>query len=534
MAVPLALVKELSPLRFLEFCAVGLGITTVMGLGLFSILALINPWLKKQTKKFQEFVSVLLIGLSGAFRGVLVYQAINALNYKEPSSFLLRIGTSTTTTLLWLTAISVMVTSRKRFQDDYQALLRKAILELSYQGSSKDPHVISQKLEGELHEIEEVLRLAFKGGDLPNSRQSLLYGAASLKTLIEEKIRPLSHRLWIESASSLPKINIGTSLLESVKNLDLPAGPLAIFLALTSTINVTSTLGWRRGIFTTIVILVVVYSLITFYQEVIRPRLQQSYLTNALLLFIPGVVLSGTFYLSNKYLFLNDVKTLNLIYILIFLMAALLVSTFQLANRDRAKLLLEIEGLLIQGAGESEFQNRVANESVASYLHNSLQSELLSIARQMESSAERLDAQEFHNSLDLLMKRLNQPIKEDFNNFLSNPLDRLNKLPGAWRGIADITITIPHEVLQDRERNLLLVQCVEEAIANAVRHSKASAVFVEAILLDDQRVRLSVSNNGLAPKEESVGMGTAWLDHHAPNSWKRRISDEGTELVVTL
>jgi glucose-6-phosphate-specific signal transduction histidine kinase len=152
----------------------------------------------------------------------------------------------------------------------------------------------------------------------------------------------------------------------------------------------------------------------------------------------------------------------------------------------------------------------------------------------MESSAERLDAQEFHNSLDLLMKRLNQPIKEDFNNFLSNPLDRLNKLPSAWRGIADITMTIPHEVLQDRERNLLLVQCVEEAIANAVRHSKASTVYVEAILLDDQRVRLSISNNGLAPKEESVGMGTAWLDHHAPNSWKRRISDEGTELVVTL
>jgi signal transduction histidine kinase len=534
MAVPLALVKELSPLRFLEFCAVGLEITTVMGLGLFSVLALINPWLKKQTKKIQELISVLLIGLSGAFRGVLVFQAINALHYKEPSSFLLRIGTSTTTTLFWLTTISVMATSRKRFQDDYQALLRKAIVTLSYQGGPKDLRLISEKIDGEFHEIEEVLQLAFKDNAIPHSKESLLYGAASLKKVIEEKIRPLSHRLWIESASSLPKVNLGNSLLTSIKHLDLPAGPLAIFLALTSTINVTSTLGWRRGIFATVIILIEVYPLVSFYQKTLRPKLSRGYLVNSLLLLVPGLVLSGTFYLSNKYLFHNDVQALNLIYILIFLMAALLVSTFQLVNKDRAELLLEIEGLLIKSGSELEFRNRVANENVASYLHNSLQSELLSIARQMESSAERLDAQEFHNSLDLLMKRLNQPLKEDFDNFLSNPLDRLNKLPGAWRGIADINISIPHEVLQDRKRNLLLVQCVEEAIANAVRHSKASAVFVEAILLDDQRVRLSISNNGLAPKEESVGMGTAWLDHHAPNSWKRRISDEGTELVVTL
>jgi signal transduction histidine kinase len=246
------------------------------------------------------------------------------------------------------------------------------------------------------------------------------------------------------------------------------------------------------------------------------------------------VVLSGTFYLSNKYLFHNDVQALNLIYILIFLMAALLVSTFQLVNKDRAELLLEIEGLLIKGGSESEFHSRVANENVASYLHNSLQSELLSIARQMESSAERLDAEEFQGSLDLLMKRLNQPLKEDFNNFLNNPLDRLNKLQSAWRGIADIEVSIPSDVLQDHERNILIVQCIEEAIANAVRHSKANSVLVEAHLLESHKVRLSVTNNGAPLEGEETGLGSAWLDHHAPNSWNRRVTERGVELVVTF
>jgi signal transduction histidine kinase len=534
MAVPLALVKELSPLRFLEFCAIGVCITVVMGLGLFSALALINPWLAKISRQGQEILSIVLIGLSGAFRGLLVYGVINALHYKQPSSLLLRVGSSTTTTLFWLTAISVMVTSRNQFQNDYQALMRRAIVTLSYEGGSRDPHALSRKIEGELQKIEEVMQLAFKDNSLPDSRESLLYGAASLRKLIEERIRPLSHRLWIESASTLPKVNLGNSFLASLRNLDLPAGPLAIFLALTSTINVTSTLGWRRGIFTTIIILLEIYPLASIYQRSIRLKASQSYLVNLFLLLIPGSLLSGTFYLSNKYLFHNDVRALNLIYILIFLMAALLVSTYQLANKDRAQLLREIEEFLLRSGPESEFQNRVANESIASYLHNSLQSELFALAEQMESSADKLDEEGFQRSVELLIKRLKRPLKEDFDSFLNNPIARLNKLGRAWRGIANIQISIPDEVFQDHDRNILLVQCIEEAIANAVRHSKASDVSVTAIFLENQQVQLTVINNGGSLDSEGVGLGTAWLDHHAPNAWRRRITDHGAELVVTL
>ena len=93
---------------------------------------------------------------------------------------------------------------------------------------------------------------------------------------------------------------------------------------------------------------------------------------------------------------------------------------------------------------------------------------------------------------------------------------------------------IPNEVLENRERNILLVQCIEEAIANAVRHSKANSVKVTAQLLENQQVRLSIINNGGTFEDDGIGMGTAWLDHHAPNGWNRRVTDDGAELVVTL
>lgn len=534
MAVPLALVNQLSPLRFLEFCMIGLGITTLMGIGLFSLLSLINPRTSNLVRKQQELLSIAIIGVAGAFRGILIYYAIQTFHFIEPSNLLSRIGTSTTTTLLWLTAISVMLTSREKFLSDYEALLRRAIVTLSFQVSSETTSSISKQLEAELHEIEELLHVAFKDGDLPHTKRALLLGAATLKNLIEEKIRPLSHRLWIEGASSVPKVNISNSLVASIKDLDLPPAPLAIFLALTSTINITTTLGWQRGAFATVVILSEVYLLTNFYQQKIRPKNIGSFPRNTLLLLIPGLTLSGTFYISNKFLFHDDVTTLNLIYLLIFLMAALLVSGFQLANRDREKLLHDIESLLMEHGPDSEIRRSYMSENVASYLHNSLQSELLAIAGQMESSAERLDSEELKNSLDRLALRINQPIKDGLDNFLGNPLARLNKLPGAWRGIANIEISIPEEVLSDHKRNILLVQCIEEAIANAVRHSKASNVQVKAQLLEDRRVRLSVINDGEPLKAEGLGIGSAWLDFHAPHSWTRRVFEGGTDLVVTL
>jgi nitrate/nitrite-specific signal transduction histidine kinase len=104
----------------------------------------------------------------------------------------------------------------------------------------------------------------------------------------------------------------------------------------------------------------------------------------------------------------------------------------------------------------------------------------------------------------------------------------------AWKGIAEIDISIPANLLENQGRNLLLVQFVEEAIANAVRHANADRISVRAQLLPNQQVSFSIINNGITEGQDSVGMGTAWLNHHAPNSWSRRQTENGIELTITL
>jgi hypothetical protein len=534
LAVPLALVEQLSPMNFIFFCTIGLVITAVIGLLVLQFVALIDPWLKTRSRRTQEYISVSIIGASGALRGLLIFLAIEWFDFIQPSGIWTRIGTSAATALLWFTPIAIIVTSTQSFRTDYEKLLRNAILAISEKIDVRDSNSLPPKLEMDFLEIEDILGRALSVERPSNTSESLTLAAVWIKALIEEKIRPLSHRLWIESVSSPPKINIGTSVAESVRYLNIPPLPVALFLSLTTLINVSASIGWVRGVFGAGVILIEVYSLLDLYQRK-NSRIQAgNFATNTFLLLIPGLLLSLTFYLSNKFIFDYSFGFLNLIYVLMFLMVAIPVSTFQLANRDRGQLLTAIEENLLASGWLDEYQQKYLTRNAAAYLHNLLQSELLAISRHMENSANREKSVGLNQELIDLLSRLNRPIKDDFQKFLYDPVARLNRLQMAWKGIAEIDISIPANLLGNQGRNLLLVQFVEEAIANAVRHANADRISVRAHLLPNQQVRFSIINNGITEGQDSVGMGTAWLNHHAPNSWSRRQTENGIELTITL
>ena len=534
LAVPLALVDQLSPRNFLYFLGIGFGVTTAIGLIMLPYMLFSKTWLSNYTRKKQEVVSVLVIGLAGAFRGILIHYSTAWFGFEQPINIWTRIGASTATTLLWLTSITIFMTSRDNFKSDYEAILRKRIVETSEKIELVNLDLLPASLEAELLEIEKMLGAAF-GKDLPpTSRGSLTIAAVHIKQLIENTIRPLSHRLWIESVAIAPKVKIGTSFLGSIKFLNLPISPTLIFLVLSTVFNISSTVGLEQGIFATLVIIVEGFCMLTLFQKKIRNRTNGNLVFNGLLLLLPGLIFSSTFYLSNKYIFGRDFGLLNLIYVIIFLMVAVLVSSFELVKRDRGEILFMIESELMAFGQSSVLQEKYLYKNAASYLHNMLQSELLSITKQLETSSGVSDSLDTRIDIERLLDRFNRPIKEDFQKFINNPIDRLNRLQSAWKGIAEIEVAIPTHALKDHNRNILLVQIVEEAIANAIRHAGATQVKVKAEILSDTRARFSVINNGISSKGESFGLGSSLLDYFAPNSWSRKKLENGSELVFTL
>jgi len=195
LAVPLTLVDQLSPRNFLCFLGIGIGVTAVIGLALIPSVVFMKSWLSNFSRREQEFLSVVAIGITGVIRGILVHFSIAWFGFTQPTNIWTRIATSTTTTLLWLTVISLFVTSRNSFKSDYEATLRKKIVETSEKIESMDLEVLPITLETELLEIERVLGAAF-GDDLPpNSKISLTFAAAHIKNLIKKNIRQHSHRI---------------------------------------------------------------------------------------------------------------------------------------------------------------------------------------------------------------------------------------------------------------------------------------------------------------------------------------------------
>jgi hypothetical protein len=534
IAVPLAMIEQLSPINFIYFCVIGSLSTLVLGFLLFSLLKIINPWLLTLQGKNQEHLTLIIITFAGAVRGVFVYWGIAWSGFNEPTDFWTRIGTSTTTTLLWFTLTSLIVSSTQKFKLDYRVLVNRAIVKLSRDIQVNDSQILSSRLDREFGEIEGILHHTFKDKSLLDSKESLFLGAKRVLEIIEEKIRPLSHRLWLESSSSLPKIKIQKIIPASIQNLEIPPAPTTLFLSLGSIINVSTSLGWQRGLSAAIVIVVEVYLLLKFFESYIQSKTIGNLFANGLVLLVPGIALSGTFYLINRFGFSDDIGPLNLIYAIIFPIVAVLASAFQLTQRDRAKLLLDIENSVFFSELVGRNQGHYLTKNAASYLHNSLQSELLSISRQLELSATDYERDDHQIDLEALIHRLNSSIRDDFYKFLDDPLRRLGRLPSAWKGIAEIEIDIPSDLCENKGRNLILVQIIEEEIANAVRHSNATAVTISANETSDHQFQLSIVSNGHSSASYSTGLGAEWFDHHAPNTWKRELVSGRTKLVITI
>ena len=116
LAVPLALANQLTVDNIPFFCDIGIGVTFATGLVTYGTISLIKLFTKDHSAKEQDLISIGVIAFAGAIRGALLYFAIDLYDLNQPTNFFTKIWTSTTTTLLWLTGISVVMTSRNNLR----------------------------------------------------------------------------------------------------------------------------------------------------------------------------------------------------------------------------------------------------------------------------------------------------------------------------------------------------------------------------------------------------------------------------------
>jgi hypothetical protein len=507
---------------FLLLTASGLALTAV-------IFALYLPfiWIDSRISIDSfvlKFANFLIAALAlGAIRGYFFYQAVDALELNPPGDLLNRILASAATTLFWLCAANILINFSRAFRSRYEQSLKKFI----ERNLAVIPSLLpSKESAAELTILQEELSRSLTSRLEDGDAQNLREVAELLKSKINLQLRPLSRRIWLRSLNEYPRIRYGRMLKDSINFLDFskPIFVLAIlFLALLSNLSIRSFTESLVRTSTFLLLLLLILALA-------KTRIFTNHYFYLVTIGIVPVL--GSEFIA---LFLEYAGSWTATFLISLVAPALMVvlSLFSLTLRDHGLIIELLESYEIHKIPNTSKAFDVGERHLASYLHNSLQSELLAIAGQLEEAAISNDREKSAEILQRVSALINRSFIDDFQKFAESPLERLETVRKSWSGILQIEIDIPEACLTSPARNASLVQTIEEFAANSYRHGKATKISASAIE-NSIGLHLTLKSNGSKKVSTKRGLGSEWLDQIAIGSWKMESTLTGTILKITI
>lgn len=471
--------------------------------------------------KFANFIIAATV--VGAIRGYFFYQTVDALDLNHPGDLLNRILASTATTVFWLCTANFLINFSRAFRSRYEQSLKKFIeRNLSIVPSLLPSAQSATELTILQEELSKSLTSRLENGDAQNLHEV----AELLKSKINLQLRPLSRRIWLRSLNEYPRIRYGQMFKDSINFLDFSKSifiSAILFLALLSNLSIralTESL-LRTAIFLALVLVIMSLSKI-------RPLTNN----NFYLATIGIVPVIGSEYAA-LLLGYSGSWTATVLITLVAPALIIVLSLFNLSLRDHGLIIELLESYEIHKIPNASKAFDIGERHLASFLHNSLQSELLAIAGQLEEAAISNDREKSAEILQRVSSLINRSFIDDFQKFAESPLERLETVRKSWSGILEIEVDIPEAALALPARNASLVQTIEEFAANSYRHGKATQITVIAVE-NSIGLHLTLKSNGSKKVSTKRGLGSEWLDQIAIGSWKMQSNLTGTSLEITI
>jgi signal transduction histidine kinase len=468
--------------------------------------------------------------VTGLFRGFIFFVIVETLNLEQPSNLTNRLISSTVTTLFWLTLANYVMAVSRRFLIQYQSALNQYLRQLK--NSSKSTSLSVQNVSM-LNSVQINLFASVEAYIGKNDPASFRKLSAVLVQQINDQIRPLSRRIWIKELSQFPTIKFWQLLKDSVNSLSFSWRKFILLITGLSVlgnlaIRSTDETFWRTFSFLIAISLIrVIYDRTRFF-----PQIQKT-LLNLILLLVFGLfpVLVSEFFVDSIGYSGNWSATLIISPVAPVLM--LILTLLRLANRDRNLILEILSNSSIVLPEDNPADIEIESASVASYLHNSLQSELLALSKQLEEAAKNPDSSRSAELLQRVSSTVNRSITDDFVRFNESPKDRLQAVLDSWLGILEIQLNFSLDLLINNEKASIIVQTIEEVATNVSRYGNATALSVSAEFKLNSVV-LSLQSNGVGKLKRSKGFGTAWFNQVALSQWQIIKNETGSLLIIEL
>ena len=524
IAVPLALATpESSGEDFLLQIVIGLAITTISIIALFPLLLMKSIPTDYQVPAW--FFSLVLIG---AGRGYLLTSAAKLFDFIDPAPLEIRIINSIVTTVLWITISAIFIELAHKFKFEYQRQISGLFLkEVAAEAElSKDFSLLTSRTE-QLQQTLEDLQAANHDNLTATSQYHHL--VEQVRNQVNEVLRPLSHRLYSSDALVAPRIRLFWAIKISVTQLSFSLPVVLILFMLTGFINGLAIFGF--------VISLLRLALVTTVWLIIHLIWRRSKQGNQLFrnfsyLFAVGVL---PIMISES---INDLLNFDYNYSTALLLSPLLptlivlISLINFFQEERQEIIKLLRNVYDQKAFSVD---RIGSnrKQLASYLHNSLQSELVGISMQLDAASSAADEAAAKQAMERLHSTLTRSIQTGFQQSLDSPADRLAQVANSWIGIADLSLELPEFDTLDLADQANLVQLCEELISNSVRLGAATRI--ELIGSSDPiSYKLTLISNGNFNADTAVGLGSRWIAEITDGEWEIAATTHGVRANAIL
>jgi signal transduction histidine kinase len=487
---------------------------------------------------------LLALVVLGAVRGGAINVAIGILDLEQRAPSLYKVFNSAISLPVWFIGLAVFVESRRQFQREYEALFLRAVRKEQATGGQQS------LLVGELRTGEQIAHLQSLAAslasdikralDLPTAQLNFAQQAGKIQDLISKKLRPASAQLWNNSTLSTPKLSFSAllriSLLEQklkVVLVTLLAGPYLF-------IGLNGSQGWKfatvETLFATSANIAIFFACEALFKIGIINRrstnmaiIGLSFLLQslAILFVIPGTLFWTdsvlTIFLYQFFLTVNYSVTL------------LGFNMYKLLGQQRSAVLKHFEYILHSKEMlpiSSSDLSAVRNIDLARYLHGEFQAGLIATSLLLERASQTGDTDLARHALRSAVDILTQDHVQLSQTKISSPVARLEKIAAGWRGIATVTFSVDWiEGLEASEVNDAIA-LIDEAVANAVRHAKASAISVSGSL-EGTELNIQILTDGQMMTHNAAGLGTKLFTELA-TSWNYSRNGEQNILKFTI
>lgn len=458
--------------------------------------------------------------LLGAIRGITINYCVDTFDLEQTVSDGYKVFNSMVALPQWFVGVAVFFESRRNYQNAFRDLFAKAMRR------EQETHERQNILpSGTSSTDEAIARLQFITSNLAADIQKLLkrpdalndytVEANKIQHLIDENIRPVSAELWRENKVNTPKISFWT-----LTQIALLESRLRVFFVISISVpylfvGLNGAYGLSIALFQCMVVAIFDLCIFVVSEALHRLKLLSRSKANILLF-----VLSFTVPFVIQYRFIPDTYVVGSDWPTLFFYQLLLSTTFvallmtvngySVVNKQRKEVIASLEKHIAGGkysANVAQGGTAQRNTDLANYLHGEIQAGLTASSLLLQQAAKSGDSDLAQEALERASGLLNQDLTNISYTRMATPDVKIQKIVDAWKGIADISVALPpfDQLVDGVLRNS--VQLIEEAVANSIRHAKATDIKISGVLKKDL-LTITIISNGDPMTKGKAGLGT--------------------------